>query len=608
MGRPIGRRNLIIAGAAGFGALVAACAAPPAPTSTAPAPAGAPAKAQAPAPAPTTAHAPAAPPSAAVKRSGTLKLLYWQAPTILNPHLAVGTKDTHAARICCEPLTTLDAAGTLVPVLAAEVPSKANGGLSEDGKSVTYKLKKDLKWADGKPFTADDVVFTYQFITDKETASTSAGTYASLQNVEALDPYTVKLTFKNPSPAWYVPFLGESGLILPKHALEDFAGARAREAPFNHKAFGTGPYKVESFAPGDAVIYKPNPHYREPGKPYFDELYLKGGGDAAGAARAVLQTGDFDFAWNLLVEWPVLQEMVGGGKGDLIALPGAGLEQIFLNLSDPNTEVDGEKSSLKTKHPFLADKRVREALALAVDRATIAKQLYGDSGVATSNLLTMPAHLASTNTGFAFDLERANRILDDAGYKRGGNGTRTTPDGKPMKMLFSTSVNALRQKAQVIVKDGWTKIGLDVELRAVEPGTYFASDPGKPETIFKFYWDAAMYGANFSSPYPGEYMITWYSGDPARDVAQKANNWAGANRNRWVDDEYNRTYDLAVKELDPEKSRALWIKLNDLVVENYVNIPLIDRKRIDAYSKTLIGPRAIQFDSDVANIADWRRR
>src|SRR5262249_17377380 len=151
--------------------------------------------------------------------NGVLKVLYWQAPTIVNPHLSQGTKDYHASRVVLEPLLTTDAAGVFTPVLAAEVPSRTNGGLSSDGKSVTYKLKQGLKWADGRPFTADDVVFTYQFVSNKDTGSTTYAAYATVDRVEALNPSTVKITFKAPTPAWFLPFVGENGMIVPKHAL-----------------------------------------------------------------------------------------------------------------------------------------------------------------------------------------------------------------------------------------------------------------------------------------------------------------------------------------------------------------------------------------------------
>ncbi|HEY3110434.1 MAG TPA: ABC transporter substrate-binding protein, partial [Chloroflexota bacterium] len=313
----IARRKLLIGlGLAGLGGVLGACAptAPATPTAgssataaaklaDAPKPTTPPSGTPAPAPATKPALQPVQPtagtsqaPAAMGAGGGALKLLYWQAPTILNPHLAPGTKDYHAARIALEPLMTIDADGKFLPILAAEVPTRQNGGLPEDGKSVTYKLKKDVKWADGKPFTADDVVFTWQFVTNKETGSSNQGVYGSIEKAEALDPATVKLTFKDATPGWYVPFVGQTGMVLPKHALAEYVGSKAKDAPFNLKAFGTGPYMVESFKPGDLVVYTRNPNYREPAKPSFDRIELKGGGDAASAARAVFQTGEYDYA------------------------------------------------------------------------------------------------------------------------------------------------------------------------------------------------------------------------------------------------------------------------------------------------------------------------
>ncbi len=636
--RRLGRRGLLAGGLAiGAGALVAACAAPaptatpvpakpaapaappvapaaPAPTATtAPAAAPAPTKpAEAPkpaaaAPAPTKPAEAPKPAAAATGRgsAGTLKVLYWQGPTILNHALAVGTKDIHASRLVTEPLLNYDEGGNLVPVLAAEVPSRQNGGLSEDGKSVTYKLKKDVKWADGKPFTSDDVVFTYKFIINKETASTQVGSYTTLADVVAVDPSTVRLLFKSATPAWFVPFVGESGQILPKHALEAYQGAKAREAPFNQKSFGTGPYMVDSFKPGDSVIYVANPNYRDPAKPAFGRVEMKGGGDAVSAARAVFQTGEYDFAWNLQVEWQVLEELTKAGRGTLLTLPGIGVESVHFNVTDPNKEVDGEKSSLKSKHPFLTDKRVRQALSLAIDRDTMAKQLYGETGVVTPNVLTTPPKYASKGPKYVLDVAQANKILDDAGYKRGGDGIRVTPEGVKMKIVFATSINSLRQKEQAVIKDGWTKIGIDTELKAVDASVFFASDPGKPDTINRFEWDAMMFTSTFGSPWPAGYMEFWYSGDVARDVAQKSNQWAGGNRQRWISAEFNKLYDQAQVELDAEKSTALWHQLNDLVVNEYISIPLIDRKRVDAYSKRIKGPKLVPFDSDPWNMGDW---
>jgi peptide/nickel transport system substrate-binding protein len=540
--------------------------------------------------------------------AGVLKLLYWQSPTIVNPHLAQGVKDYHASRLCLEPLLTATAAGVFSPVLAAEVPSRANGGLSADGRSVTYKLKQGVKWADGRPFTADDVVFTYQFINNKESAATTYATYATIEKVEALNPSTVKITFKTPTPAWYLPFVGSNGMILPKHALESFVGSNARNAPFNLKSFGTGPYKVETFRPGDLVIYSINQNYRDPNKPAFQQVQIKGGGDATSAARAVLETGEYDYAWNMQVEWPVLEAMTKAGKGVVITEGGGGVEQIYVNQTDPNKEVDGQRSSAKTTHPFLTDPKVRQALGLAIDRETMAKQLYGLEGVATSNVLTTPTRLNSKNTKIVFDIAKANQLLDEAGWAKGPDGIRQK-GGVKLQVTYVTSVNTLRQKEQAIVKDGWGKLGIAVTLQSIDAGVFFSSSPGNNDTASHFYRDVQMFTNTFTSPFPASYMRQYYSGDPAKDLAQKENNWSGDNYIRWVNKEYNQMYDQVLVELDQKKADALWIKMNDLVVTQAVSLPLIDRRIVSTHSKSLdVVENMTPFDSETRNIGDWRRK
>jgi len=540
--------------------------------------------------------------------NGVLKLLYWQAPTIVNPHLAQGVKDSHASRLCLEPLLTANAAGVFTPVLAAEVPSRANGGLSADGKSVTYKLKQGVKWADGRPFTADDVVFTYQFINNKESAATSYATYATIEKVEAVNPTTVKITFKTPTPAWFLPFVGSNGMILPKHALESYVGSNARNAPFNLKSFGTGPYKVESFRPGDLVIYSINENYRDPTKPAFQQVQIKGGGDATSAARAVLETGEYDYAWNLQVEWPVLEAMTRAGKGLVITEGGGGVEQIYINQTDPTKEVDGQRSSVKTTHPFLTDPKVRQALGLAIDRETMAKQLYGLEGVATPNVLTTPTRLNSKNTKVVFDLAKANQMLDEAGWQKGPDGIRQK-GGVKLQVTYVTSVNTLRQKEQAIVKDGWGKLGVAVTLQSIDAGVFFSSSPGNNDTASHFYRDVQMFTNTFTSPFPASYMRQYYSGEPAKDIAQKENNWSGDNYIRWVNKEYNQMYDQVLVELDQKKADALWVKMNDLVVTQAVSLPLIDRRIVSTHSKNLdVAENMTPFDSETRNIGDWRRK
>ncbi|HEX7101765.1 MAG TPA: ABC transporter substrate-binding protein, partial [Nitrolancea sp.] len=181
---------------------------------------------------------------------GTLRLLWWQAPTIINCHLSSGTKDFDAARLCLEPLIEANTKGELIPVLAAEVPSLGKG-VAEDGTSVTYKLRDGVKWHDGQPFTADDVKFTFQWVTDPDAGATTSGNFLSIKDVEVVDPLTVTIHFKDPNPDWFTPFRSGEGVIIPQHIMKDFMGAKAHSAPFNLKPIGTGPFKVDSFTPGD---------------------------------------------------------------------------------------------------------------------------------------------------------------------------------------------------------------------------------------------------------------------------------------------------------------------------------------------------------------------
>jgi peptide/nickel transport system substrate-binding protein len=611
------RRQLLRIGSLLAAVPLAACGQPASPAAPTPAPAKpGPAEqgsskptAAAATPAEAAKPAAAAAPATASARgsAGTVKILLWQAPTIVNPHLAQGTKDFIASRCCLEPLLTVDGEGNLSPVLAAEVPSRENGGVGADGTTVTYKLKPGVTWADGQPLTAEDVAFTFEFASNPESSATTAGTYLTVDKVEALDALTVRLTFKEPTAGWYVPFVGANGMILPKHALKDHVGTNARNAPFNLKSFGTGPFVVDDFKPGDLVIYRPNPNYRDPGKPFFDRIEMKGGGDAVSAARAVFQTGEYDYAWNLLVEAQVLEQVMQGGKGELVTAPGSGVEQIYFNQADPWTEIDGERNHPSSKHPFLTDLRVRQAMALAIDRETIAKQLFGPTGDATANVLTTPTRLASKNTKYEFNVDKGNALLDEAGYRRGGDGIRVSPGGVRLKVVYATSINSLRQKVQALIKDGWQKLGIETELKSVDAGVFFSSAPGNPDTTSKFNADVQMFNATFDSPYPASYMKRFYGRDPARDWAQKANNWAPQNYHKWSDDEYNRLYEQAQLEQDPEKNRQIWIRMNDIVVDAHISVPLVERKFASGRAKGLEGTGQSPFDSETHNIADWKK-
>ena len=537
--------------------------------------------------------------------SGTLKLLYWQAPTILNPHLSTGFKDAEAARITLEPLASFNNEGELIPFLAAEIPTIENGGVAEDGKFVTWKLKQDVTWSDGEPFTAEDVVFTYNFISNPQVGAISAGTYEVVSSVEAIDDYTVKVNFKEVNPAWSLVFVGAEGMILPQHIYESYNGENAREAPANLKPIGTGAYQVVDFRPGDTIIYEPNPQFRQVDRLGFERIELKGGGDANSAARAVLQTGDADFAYNLQVEAPVLDKLAAAGQGKVVSNYGALMERIVINHSDPNKVApSGERSSVEFPHPFFSDRTVRQAFELAIDRDTIAEQLYGVTGKATPNFLVAPPEYASTNTSYKYDPEQAKQLLDRAGWQdSNGNGTRDK-DGVEMQILFQTSVNPLRQKTQAVVKQGLQAIGVGVELKSIDPSVHFSSDPSNNDTVEHFYADLQMHTTGNTSPDPAAYMNFM----TCAQIPQKANNWSGDNNARYCNPEYDKLWQAATQELDPEKRDQLFIEMNDLLIEDAAVIPLVHRADVMAFGNSITGYEPTAWDMRTWDIMNWKRK
>jgi peptide/nickel transport system substrate-binding protein len=572
---------------------------------------------------PTVAHAQDATPVAATPAAGTLarpdsgtegqtrgaggelKLAQGQGITHFGLHTATGTKDQLGASLVTEPLLSYLPDGNLIPTLAAEVPSIANGGLAQDLSSVTYKLKEGILWSDGQPFTADDVVFTWQWITAPDNGSIDIKTYQIISNVEAIDPLTVKVTFSSPQIAWYVPFTGSYlGSIYPKHVLE--AGKDAYNA-FILKPTGTGPYMVDSFTVNDQAIYKVNPNYREANKPFFETVNIKTQEDAI---RSVLQTGDWDFAWNVQVEPDIQKSLEANGKGTVKALSPAAVERLLINFSDPNKEVDGQRSQKDTPHPFFSDLKVRQAFALATDRETIANKFYmgGTAEPPAKNILTGIAILESPNTSFEFNLDKAAALLDEAGWALDGKTRKK--DGMELKVDYSTTINAVRQKTQLVNKQNWESIGIKVNLKTVDPGIFFDSAAGNELNAQHFYADLLMYTNNPSSTFPISYMQSWYGGKDGVNISQKENNWSGINESRYHSDEYDALYDQVTTETDPEKVSGLFIAMNDHLINNQVIIPEVARAAEKYAIINTLNDANIAgsiFEALYWNIANWNR-
>ncbi|MEH6644159.1 peptide ABC transporter substrate-binding protein [Sulfitobacter sp.] len=541
-------------------------------------------------------------------RDGDVKIIYWQAPSILNPYLSGGTKDLESSSLVIEPLGRYDENGALVPYLAAEIPTVENGGVSADLKSITWKLKEGLLWSDGSPLTTADVKFTAEYCMHPEGGCAQASKFDGVDSMEVIDDLTITVNFTEPKPNPYGPFMGAQSPIIQAAQFAECLGAKAPECTeANFNPIGTGPFVVTDFRPNDVIQMVANENYREEGKPAFATLTFKGGGDAAAAGRAVMETGEYDYAWNMQLAPDVLAKMAEGGKGLPISAFGTLVERLELNLTNPSPDLPPEtRATVAEPHPFLSDIKVRTALSMAIDRTLLTEVGYGQAGRPTCNIVPAPALYASENTEcLTQDIEGAKALLDEAGWTDSdGDGIRDK-DGVKLAILYQTSTNAVRQDFQALIKDWWEQIGVETELRNLDGSVFFGGDPGSPDTFQKFYADVEMYANNFDGTDPEAYLAQRRCGGEPKPSSQ----WQGENINRFCDPAYDALLDEMAQTGELEKRGEIAKKLNDMLTKESMSmLPLVDRGRVSAASTTLGGVVLNVWDSELWNVADWYRK
>jgi peptide/nickel transport system substrate-binding protein len=565
--------------------------------------ANAPAASTAPSAAPSVAATSAAP-KAQRGAGGDLKILYWQAVTTLNPHLASGTKDNDASRLIIEPLAAWGPDGKPIAVLAKEIPTLQNGGVSKDLKTVTWKLDPKIKWSDGTPLTSADVTFTWTYRCDKATGAFTAGPCDDVDSVKATDANTVVVTYKQPSANYWEVGTGTNEGILQQAQFKDCVGAKAKDCPANNKPIGTGPYKLTELKPNDVVTYAINENYRDPNKPFFKTVTIKGGGDAESAARAVCQTGEIDYGWNLQVPLNVLQPMISAADSKCV-FPAAynALERLTINFANPDPSLGDQRSEPSTKHPYMNDIHVRRALAMATNRQAVADQLYGKpGGEAYCNITVFPK---SPNTASLdvckYDLAAAEKELQDNGWVKGPDGIRAK-GGVKLVMNYITTTNAVRQATQTILKNDWEKIGFKVTIGNAAGGTFFTNTA--PEGYAKFFADIEEF-ASSQDPDPQGFLAQYI----CSQATGKANDWNGNDTGRFCSADYDKLVDTLKAETDPAKRDQAAIAANDYLVKNVVLISLVNRTAPtpNGVGKALKGVNQSVFESSLWDIANWTK-
>jgi peptide/nickel transport system substrate-binding protein len=451
------------------------------------------------------------------------------------------------------------------------------------------------------------VKFTADYCMNPEGGCAQLAKFEGVESVEVIDDLTVKVNFADAQPNPYGPFMGGQSPIIQAAQYAECTGARASEcAEENFAPVGTGPFVVDEFRPNDVISLSANPEYRDPAKPAFATMTFKGGGDATAAGRAVLETGEFDYAWNLQLAPDVIANMEEAGQGEALAAFGTLVERIEVNLTDPSPDLpEGERATAAHPHPFLTDPAVRQALSMAIDRVLLTEIGYGKAGKPTCDWVPGPDVYAAGNTHcLEQDIEGAKALLEEAGWTDSdGDGVREK-DGVKLSLLYQTSTNAVRQDFQALIKQWWSEIGVETELRNISASVFFGGDPGSPDTFQKFYADVEMYANLFDGTDPQNYLASRTCGKAPRPESQ----WQGENINRFCDPEYDELVKELGRTADLNERAEIAIKLNNMITkEQNVIIPLVHRGRVSAKSNTLGGVILNVWDTELWNAADWYR-
>jgi peptide/nickel transport system substrate-binding protein len=565
--------------------VLSAC--PAAPTAT-PAPA---AKAPVVTAAPQPTQAPT--PTPGPKRGGKVTMAVWQSPVTLNSLLGTQTVMDEVLVFVVEGFSKVMPDGARVPNLAKEIPTVQNGGVSADGKTITYKLREGIVWSDGTPLTCADVQFTWQAIMTPGVGVVSTTGYADIETVECPDPNTAVIKLKK----FFAPYLTLfSDSILPKHYAGD--PKEMKNWAHNRKPLGTGPFKVDEWVADSHITLSRNEKYHEKDKPLLDQVVIRIV-PSSEVAMQLLSTGEVDIMWNNTeADFPQLEKMQGVKISSPLQIGG---ERMFLNMAENKDPADPKKP-----HLILSDQRVRQAIAYGINKQRIIdKLLYGKARPGTSEL----------NAGFfeckdikpyPYDPEKAKQLLEEAGWVLGSDGIRVAksakvaPDGTRLRLKYSTtSGNKLREDSQVLIVEDMKAIGVELYIENAPSSVVIGNwDGASPRRRGNF--DIIMYTTNASIDPHSQMTNLWASW-----MIPHEGNKGGLNYTRFSDPKADEIINKAAAEPDPVKRRDLYCQLAQMTYDQANMIYLYQRLDLDSYRDRLQGWVENAWDNNGWNAENW---
>ncbi len=568
--------------------MLAACAPTEVPTEAPPA-----------APAATEPPPPTEPPPkpGADKQGGTLVLGFYQEPELLNAYIRTQTVASVAGNLFERGLLGTIPNGSFEADLANEVPTLENGGVSEDGLTITYNLREGIVWSDDEPFTCDDVLFTWETIMNPDAGAVSTTGYENIESVTCPDDYTVVVQYAQ----YYAPYLTLFDPVLPRQAGD---AADMQNWDFNRNPISLGPFVLQEWVSGDHMTVVRNEKYEyweTEGKPYVDSLILRWI-ESREVGKQLIQTGELDFVWDLIeTDIPEAETW----EGVVVSKPpGPGTERLVLNLADP--ELDAPCADYLRENPSphwaLGDPKVREAIDLGIDKHTINdKLLYGLASVGTTEL----------NLGWAkptipeseYNPEKAAALLEEAGWiDQNGDGTREchgcpyAEEGKVLRLkLQTTSGNAVREQCEQVLLEMMAEIGMELYIENVPSAELFGSYSAGAFRKHGQY-DILLYTTNPDVD-PHSQMVGYYD---SGSIPCDDNGGSGFNYSRWIDDEFDAQMVIAGSSPDIEVRKAAYQAGSERIAEGRPHIYLYDRADID-----LLRERFKGYDNNVWNTVTW---
>jgi peptide/nickel transport system substrate-binding protein len=453
-----------------------------------------------------------------------------------------------------------------IPDLAAEIPTKDNGGLSADEKVWTVKLKPNIKWQDGKPFTAEDVAFTYNFIVQKQIYTMMVST-DGIKSAKALDPLTVQVTCSRPK----ADFLRMWVPILPEHIWKDVSGWAAQNSYQNKPPIiGTGPFQVVEYKANRYVRMVRNDDYFGK-KPVVSEIIFETYQNADSMFQD-LKKGNLDAAQGI----PEAVFRTIPSDGDLKPVAYTYYNWDYLNINCCPTVSGG--------NPVLRDPAFRLALNYAIDHNKLCQTGHGGRAIPGTTIMT-PGSWTNpdyhweppADVKYTFDLEKAKSLLDAAGYKdSNGDGVREDKNGKPIELgLIATSNNPEEQLEAKLIADWFTQIGLKIKFSVMDGGRL-------DDKIWA--WDnaACLYAPDFDL-----YIWDWAGyNDPGQTLwcytSQQAQ--GGWNEPYWENKEFDKLCVQQGETLDPEARKQIVWQMQELMYKDTPQIVLTYPQYLQAYN------------------------